>query len=179
MSLRRRLIGLVGTLMLAVSPTAIVLAQDAQAPTAEAPAPGKPTVEDILKRHKQKQQATPDGTQGQDATPQKPRQGKQKPAAQDGAAGAPNADDGSNTGPAMKPRRQKPAPAAEAPAPEAPAAQEPAQPTVKPKAGGKGCAGGCCDGQEKPAVAPTSSGNIRTMMISSDDLRARVAARKS
>ena len=46
---------------------------------------------------------------------------------------------------------------------------------LRPAPGGKGCAGGCCDGQEaKPAQNPTAP---RTMMISSDDLRARLKAR--
>ena len=48
---------------------------------------------------------------------------------------------------------------------------------LRPKAGGKMCAGGCCDGEEKKsAVAGASRG---TMMISSDDIRARLKARKA
>jgi hypothetical protein len=44
---------------------------------------------------------------------------------------------------------------------------------VRPKPGGKACAGGCCDGEaKKPTPGP------RTLMISSDDLRARLQARK-
>ena len=49
---------------------------------------------------------------------------------------------------------------------------------VRPKAGGKGCAGGCCDGPEKPAVGK-GAGGTRTMMVMSDDLRARLKARQS
>jgi hypothetical protein len=47
---------------------------------------------------------------------------------------------------------------------------------VRPRPGGKACAGGCCDGQDQPKVARDDS--RRTMMISSDDLRSRLAARK-
>ena len=46
---------------------------------------------------------------------------------------------------------------------------------LRPKTGGKACAGGCCDGE---AAKPQATGP-RTMMISSDDLRARLKARKS
>jgi hypothetical protein len=50
----------------------------------------------------------------------------------------------------------------------------------RPKAGGRACAGGCCDGEEKPAVRTASAApGTRTMMITSDDLRARIAARKT
>jgi len=46
----------------------------------------------------------------------------------------------------------------------------------RPKPNGKLCAGGCCDGEEKkPAAVPPGP---RTVMISSDDLRARIQARK-
>jgi hypothetical protein len=47
----------------------------------------------------------------------------------------------------------------------------------RPKPGGKAC-GSCCDAgaQKKPAAAAT--GGPHVMMISSDDLRARVKARK-
>ena len=47
----------------------------------------------------------------------------------------------------------------------------------KPKPGGKLCGGNCCDGDATPAK--TEPRGERVMMISSDDLRARVAARKS
>jgi hypothetical protein len=46
----------------------------------------------------------------------------------------------------------------------------------RPKPGGKLCGGNCCDGEAKPAK--TEPRGERVMMISSDDLRARVAARK-
>jgi hypothetical protein len=46
----------------------------------------------------------------------------------------------------------------------------------KPKPGGKACGGGCCDG-ETPKQSTSTQG--RTMMISSDDLRTRLKARKS
>ena len=52
---------------------------------------------------------------------------------------------------------------------------------LRPKPGGKACAGGCgCENQEKSASASTAAGagTGRTLMISSDDLRARVAARQ-
>ena len=45
----------------------------------------------------------------------------------------------------------------------------------RPKPGGKLCGGGCCDGEEKK---PASTGGERVMMISSDDLRARIKARQ-
>ncbi len=44
----------------------------------------------------------------------------------------------------------------------------------RPTPGGGGCAGGCCDGREKPAQ---ENAGTRTMMVSSDDLRARLKAR--
>ena len=52
---------------------------------------------------------------------------------------------------------------------------------MRPKAGGKMCAGGCCDGGEKkPAVAGNAGASRGTMMISSDDIRAAVeGARKA
>jgi hypothetical protein len=43
----------------------------------------------------------------------------------------------------------------------------------KPKAG-KICGGGCCDGEARPPETPGQ----RTMMISSDDLRHRLRARR-
>jgi len=46
---------------------------------------------------------------------------------------------------------------------------------LRPRPGQKACAGGCCDGQEPKPAAATGP---RTMMISSDDLRTRLAARK-
>jgi hypothetical protein len=51
---------------------------------------------------------------------------------------------------------------------------------LKPKPGGKACAGGCCDGEEKPVASarPATASGAPTLMISSDDLRARIAARK-
>ncbi|GLS20609.1 hypothetical protein GCM10007874_36260 [Labrys miyagiensis] len=131
MSLRKNLIGLVGTLMLAVSPTAIVLAQDTQTPTVEAP--GKASPEDVIKRHKQKQQGAGDESQNPEGAPLKPRQGRQKPAAQDDAGGAPAAaDDGA---PVVKPKRQKPGAAEQDGAGAAPnAADEGAgAPAMKPK----------------------------------------------
>ena len=48
---------------------------------------------------------------------------------------------------------------------------------LRPKPGGKLCGGNCCDGDAPPAK--TEPRGERVMMISSDDLRARVAARKS
>jgi hypothetical protein len=48
----------------------------------------------------------------------------------------------------------------------------------KPKAGSnKLCAGGCCDGAAAQPAA-SSPGASRTIMISSDDLRNRIKARK-
>jgi len=52
---------------------------------------------------------------------------------------------------------------------------------LRPKPGGKACGGGCCDGEAKPPLAGAVSGAApkeRTVMILSDDLRARVKARK-
>jgi hypothetical protein len=48
---------------------------------------------------------------------------------------------------------------------------------LRPKPGGKACAGGCCDGHEQKK-APATAAGPGTMMISSDDLRSRLAARK-
>ena len=45
----------------------------------------------------------------------------------------------------------------------------------KPKPGNKICAGGCCDGE---APKPAAQTGPRTVMISSDDLRNRLKARK-
>ncbi|HVT79273.1 MAG TPA: hypothetical protein VHM90_01340 [Phycisphaerae bacterium] len=45
----------------------------------------------------------------------------------------------------------------------------------RPRANGKLCAGGCCDGGVKKPATVTP----HVMMISSDDLRARIRARKS
>jgi len=45
----------------------------------------------------------------------------------------------------------------------------------RPRPNGKLCGGGCCDAQA-PTPAPTSG--ERVIMISSDDLRARVKARQ-
>ena len=146
MLLRKKLFGLAGTLMLAVSPTAIVLvqdamAQDAQAPTTEAPAPGaKPSVEDILKRHKKgsgqdgegapAKRAAPAESQDQDGGAPAAKPKRQKPAAeQEGAAPGSGADEA----PAAKPKRQKPAPdAASQDAPGEPAPVE-TPPAAKPK----------------------------------------------
>jgi hypothetical protein len=47
---------------------------------------------------------------------------------------------------------------------------------LRPKPGGKACGGGCCDGEE--AKTPQST-TAKTIMISSDDLRARLKARKA
>ena len=146
MLLRKKLFGLAGTLMLAVSPTAIVLvqdamAQDAQAPTTEAPAPGaKPSVEDVLKRHKKgggqdgegapAKRAAPAEAQDQDGGAPAARPKRQKPGAeQDGAAPAPGGDEV----PATKPRRQKQAP--DAAGQNAPGESVPAEtpPAAKPK----------------------------------------------
>lgn len=146
MLLRKKLFGLAGTLMLAVSPTAIVLvqdamAQDAQAPTTEAPTPGaKPSVEDILKRHKKgagqdgegapAKRAAPADAQDQDGGTPAPKPKRQKPGAEpDGAAPGSGADEA----PAAKPQRQKQAP--EAAGQEAPGETAPgeAPPAAKPK----------------------------------------------
>ena len=56
---------------------------------------------------------------------------------------------------------------------------------LRPKAGGKKCAGGCCDGDVMKTSVPLSAAKDsapaapRTVMISSDDLRARLKARHS
>lgn len=166
MLLRKKLISLAGTLMLAASPTAIVLvqdalAQDAQAPTTEAPTPGaKPSVEDVLKRHKKggagdgegapAKRAAPADSQDQDGAPAaKPK--RQKPTAEpDGASAAP----GSEEPPAARPKRQKQAPEAAgqgAPAePETPAAKPKRQKPVPDTAGQSGQ-----EGQPAPEPAPT------------------------
>lgn len=162
MSLRSRLIGLAGTLMLAVSPTALVMAQDAQAPTVEAPTPAKPSPEDVIRRHKQQQGASGE-SQGQDEAPMKPRQGHPKPASQDNAEGVPAGDEGS---PAMKPKRQKPeiAPQEDG-APNAAGEGTGAAPAVKPKrqkpdaiqpdgAGAAPAPNAADDGSGAPAVKP-------------------------
>jgi hypothetical protein len=47
----------------------------------------------------------------------------------------------------------------------------------RPKAG-KGCAGGCCGGSEEPAKDDTAAAP-RIQMISSDEMRARLKARRS
>ena len=47
-----------------------------------------------------------------------------------------------------------------------------------PRPGGKTCGGGCCDGNAKAPASSAQPGE-RVMMISSDDLRARLKARKS
>ena len=49
---------------------------------------------------------------------------------------------------------------------------------LRPKPGGKACAGGCCDGTEKSTLQSAAPAAPRTQMISSDDLRARLAARQ-
>ncbi len=164
MLLRKKLISLAGTLMLAASPTAIVLvqdalAQDAQAPTTEAPTPGaKPSVEDVLKRHKKggdgegapTKRAAPADSQDQDGAPAaKPK--RQKPTAEpDGASAAP----GSEEPPAARPKRQKQAPEAAgqgAPAePETPAAKPNRRKPVPDTAGQSGQ-----EGQPAAEPAPT------------------------
>ncbi|MBP0582281.1 OmpA family protein [Labrys sp. LIt4] len=146
MLLRKKLIRLAGTLMLAVSPTAIVLvqtalAQDAQAPTTEAPAPGaKPSVEDILKRHKKgagqdgegapAKRAAPAESQDQDGGAPAAKPKRQKPSDEQGGA-APGS--GADEAPAAKPRRQKPA--SDAAGQEAPGESAPGEttPAAKPK----------------------------------------------
>jgi len=46
------------------------------------------------------------------------------------------------------------------------------------KPGAQACAGGCCGGhQNKPAPPPGAAPAPRTLMISSDDLRARLKVR--
>lgn len=46
------------------------------------------------------------------------------------------------------------------------------------KPGSKACAGGCCDAAAKPATQSASTPTQKTQMISSDDLRTRLAARQ-
>lgn len=164
MLLRKKLIGLASTLLLAVSPTAIVLgqhawAQDAQPPGAEAPAPGaKPSVEDVLKRHKkggsQAGEAAP--TEDGGAPAAKPKH--QKPATdQEGAAPAAGAEEA----PVAKPKRQKPtpdaagqeAPGEPAPSQEAPAAK-PKHQKPAPDAAGQVAPGEPAPAQEPPAAKP-------------------------
>ncbi|HUO08708.1 MAG TPA: hypothetical protein VM008_10440 [Phycisphaerae bacterium] len=49
----------------------------------------------------------------------------------------------------------------------------------RPRPGAKLCGGNCCDGEAKGVESkPGGAKGERVMMISSDDLRARVAARK-
>lgn len=177
MLLRKKLISLAGTLMLAVSPTAIVLvqdalAQDAQAPTTEAPAPGaKPSIEDVLKRHKKgggqdgegapAKRAAPAESQDQDGGAPAAKPKRQKPnAEQDGAASGSGGDET----PAAKPRRQKPTPGAagqdapgepapgEAPPAAKPKRQKPAADSAGQEAPGKPTAGE--PAQEAPAAKP-------------------------
>ncbi len=47
---------------------------------------------------------------------------------------------------------------------------------LRPKAGAGKCAGGCCEGEPEKTQAGATGG--RLIMISSDDMRARLAARK-
>ena len=47
----------------------------------------------------------------------------------------------------------------------------------RPQPGGKACAGGCCDGQEKLPAPDSPAPAARTQMVSSEDLRARLKAR--
>jgi hypothetical protein len=46
---------------------------------------------------------------------------------------------------------------------------------LKPKPGGKLCAGGCCEGESKK---PATDAAHRTIMVSADDLRNRLQSRK-
>jgi len=103
MTLRRRLFSMAGTLILAVSPTAIVLAQDAQAPTGTNEAPANPSPEEPLKRHKM-------------AVP--PAEAQEN---------APAAGEGNPPPKARPPKPQKPAGVPAAPA-QAPATAQPAKP---------------------------------------------------
>lgn len=49
----------------------------------------------------------------------------------------------------------------------------------RPRAGGKACGGSCCDSAAKqPEMGNGGRSAGQVMMISSDDLRARVKARK-
>jgi hypothetical protein len=50
---------------------------------------------------------------------------------------------------------------------------------LRPKPDGKACAGGCCDAADKRPASESTSSAPRIQMISSDDLRNRLAARKS